>query len=110
MKSDCLEFLQSLLEHFWKEQPQLKTVDEKEFGGLSQDSIKCKCCYSHEILIQKMAEILPIQLIVYTIQSCIEAFFFSEEVDWRCPNCELEKCLKSVEVICLPSSSFTYCS
>ena len=74
------------------------------FGGLSQDIINCNCGYSHELLIQKMAEILPIQLIVYTIQSCIEAFFFSEEVDWRCPNCGLEKCLKSVEVICPPST------
>ena len=31
---DCVEFMQSLLEHFWKEQPQDEAIDEKVFGGI----------------------------------------------------------------------------
>ena len=74
------------------------------FGGLSRDIIKCKCGYVHELPLQNMAEIIPIQLFGQNIQSCIEAFFSSEEVDWKCPRCGLLKCEKKVEVICPPST------
>ena len=74
------------------------------FGGLFRDIIKCKCGYVHELPLQNMADIIPIQLIGHNIQSCIEAFFSSEEVDWKCPSCGLLKCQKKVEVICPPST------
>ena len=93
-----------MFEHFWREQPQLENLDEHVFGGLCQEIIKCKCGYIHELPIQKMAEIVPIHLSSNNIQSCIEAYLSSEEVDWRCPKCDAEKCLNIFEVICPPSS------
>ena len=36
MQFDCVEFIQSLLEHFWKELPIIDSLNEAVFGGLSR--------------------------------------------------------------------------
>ena len=96
LQFDCVEFLQSLLEHLWKEQSLLENIDEVVFGGLFQETMKCKCGNKQNLPIQRMAEVIPLQLQSQCVQSCLEAFFSSVVVERKCPNCESQKSLKTL--------------
>ena len=54
---DCVEFLQSLLEHFWKEQSWTENIEEQVFGGLLQETLECECNNVKKLPVQKIAEV-----------------------------------------------------
>ena len=101
---DCVEFLQSLLEHFWKELPIPVTLNETVFGGLYQESFLCECGNKVKHEIQELPELISVSINGYTIQSCLDSHFSQEQIEKRCPMCPLLKCLKSVEIIVPPAT------
>ena len=104
MQFDCVEFLQSLLEHFWKEQSLDENIDEKVFGGLLQETLKCECNHIQKLPIQKIAEVLHLQIESQTVQGCLDAFFSSQEIESKCSVCGSKKSEKTVEIVCSPET------
>ena len=104
MQFDCVEFIQSLFEHFWGEQSWDENLDEKVFGGLLQETLECECGSIQKLPIQKIAEVLHLQIKGQTTQSCIDDFFDSQEVDSRCPECVSSRSTKTVKIVCAPTT------
>jgi ubiquitin C-terminal hydrolase len=101
---DCVEFIQSLLEHLWNEDEVPLDLKENIFGGLSQEVLTCRCGHVEELSIQNLPEILPIPLEGENIQMCIEKYFSSEIIEWRCPICPRSKVMKTVKIIKEPET------
>ena len=101
---DCVEFLQSLFEHFWKEQPWNENIEDRVFGGLIQESLQCKCGNIKKLPIQKMTEVMHLQVKGKSTQNCLDEFLSRQEVESKCPACNGTQCEKTVEILCTPST------
>ena len=104
MQFDCVEFMQALFEHFWGEQSWDENLDEHVFGGLFQETLECKCGNIQKLPIQKIAEVLHLQVRGQTVQSCIDAFLSNQEIESDCPECASTRRSKSLEIVCTPTT------
>ena len=104
LQHDAGEFMASLLEHLFLENLLLIDIDEKVFGGLSQEKITCNCGKSRLLPIQKLPEILSIQIEDSSIQTCLDNFFSREDIDLECDNCKSLKTKKETCIILEPTT------
>ena len=104
MQFDCVEFLQSLLEHLWMELPLSDNLSETVFGGLFCESYQCECGQIEEHPIQILPTILSVPIVGETVQTCFDAYISSEQVVRTCQNCQSVKSCKSTEIITPPST------
>ena len=93
-----------MFEHLFEDPVISNNIDEQIFGGLYQESIICKCGKVKELPVQKLSEILTIQLQGQSIQSCINDFLNDEEVNQSCINCKNQKAVKSIKIVTEPST------
>ena len=84
---DAGEFMQSLLEHLINENKLPSHFWDEAFGGLCQNTLTCSCGYTEELQVQQLPEVIPIQISGQCVQSCLDDYFSSEEIVWKCPNC-----------------------
>ena len=101
---DAGEFLISMFEHMFKDSNVSNNIDENLFGGLYQEKIICECGNLTELPIQRLSEILSIQLKGPTMQSCITDFFSEEEIRYNCTKCQRKKATKHIEIVTEPST------
>ena len=104
LQHDAGEFLISMFEHLFKDSVASNNIDEKIFGGLYQEKILCKCGNVKELPVQKLSEILTIQLQGNSIESCLMDFLSDEEVNQTCTKCKNQKAVKSIEILTDPST------
>ena len=105
MQFDWLEFLESLLEHFWKESSVPDTLNESIFGGLIQESFYCAECKNIEKHpIQRLPDIINISIEGKTVQTSLDSHFITELVEKRCSKCPSVNSWKSQEIIVSPST------
>ena len=78
LQHDAEEFLTSVFEHMFKDLTSSNNLDEKMFGGLFQETLVCKCGKVKELPVQKLSEVLMIQLHGLSVQACIEKFLKDE--------------------------------
>ena len=101
---DAGEFLVSMFEHLFKDSIVSSNIDEQIFGGLYQEKIVCKCGNIKYLPIQKLSEILMIQLHGQNIQSCLMNFLSDENVNNECTKCENKEAVKNIEIVTEPST------
>ena len=101
---DAGEFLVSMFEHLFKDSIVSSNIDEQIFGGLYQEKIVCKCGNIKYLPIQKLSEILMIQLHGHSIQSCLTNFLSDETVNNECTKCENTQAVKNIEIVTEPST------
>ena len=80
---DSAEFLNSILEHLFRN-PDTSSISETLFGGLSQKTMFCQtqnCHQTDQLQIEPISEIIPIEFVGYTLQSCLENLFSPEELE-----------------------------
>ena len=105
MQFDCVEFLQSLLEHFWKESSVPDTWNESIFGGLFQESFQCTECENVEKHnIKRLPDVISISIEGETVQKSIDSHFSRELVEKNCSKCHSQKSWKSQEIIVYPTT------
>ena len=104
MQYDCVEFLQSLLEHFWKEPSIPSSLGEDIFGGLFQECYECECGNIEKQPIKILPDILSLPIQGKTVQTCLDAYLASEEIVRRCSNCKSMKSSRSSEILVPPST------
>ena len=104
LQYDCVEFLQSLFEHFWGEQSIPSTLNESVFGGLFQESFLCECGKKETNQIQRLPDIISVSINGETAQRCLDSYFSIEQIERKCSDCQSPKSLKSVEIIVPPST------
>ena len=105
MQFDCVEFLQSLLEHFWKESSVPDTWNESIFGGLFQESFQCTECENVEKHnIKRLPDVISISIEVETVQKSIDSHFSRELVEKNGSKCHSQKSWKSQEIIVYPTT------
>ena len=93
-----------MFEHLFKDSVTSNNIDEKIFGGLYQEKIVCICGNVKQLPIQKLSEILTIQLQGNSIESFLMGFLSDEEVNQTCINCRNLKAVKSIEIVTDPST------
>ena len=98
LQHDAGEFLISMFEHLFEDSVTSNNIDEQIFGGLYQERIVCKCGKVKELPVQKLSEILTIQLHGQSIESCLMEFLSDEEVNQTCMKCKNQKAVKSIEI------------
>ena len=102
---DVGEFLCSLLEHIFKDSKILQNFDEKMFGGLWQTSLVClNCCNSEELGIQKIPEIIPLDLSGENLQDCLDNFFQADVIERNCSHCPAIISRKKTETVIEPNT------
>ena len=104
MQFDCVEFLESLLEHFWNEPFLPASLNESVFGGLYQESFICECGNEDKHPIKSLPDILSVPVEGYTTQTCLDSFLEKEEIERTCPACQSLKGWKNKEIIVPPST------
>ena len=104
MQYDCVEFMQALFEHFWGEQSWNENLNEHVFGGLFQETLECECGKNQILPIEKIAEVLHLQVRGQTVQSCLDAFLSKQEIKSDCPQCDSTRRSKSIEILCMPTT------
>ena len=86
---DAAEFLNSIFEQLFRHQDTLG-LKETLFGGLSQKTMFCQtqnCNQTDQLQIEPISEIIPIEFVGYTLQSCLENLFSPDDVERRCEHC-----------------------
>jgi uncharacterized UBP type Zn finger protein len=102
---DVGEFLSSLLEHIFKDSKIFKNFDEQIFGGLWQTSLSClNCCNSEELGIEKIPEIIPLNLSGENLQDCFDHFLEAEVIERNCTNCPAIISRKETETVVEPKT------
>ena len=101
---DCVEFLQSLLEHLWNELPSADTLQETVFGGLFEENLKCECGNTDKLHIKRMYDVLSIPINGDNIQTSLDGYFSTEVIDRKCAHCPSTSCSKSVNIVLPPST------
>ena len=87
---DAAEFLTSVFEHMDKKDLSSVKIKEKVFWGLSQTTMFCSntnCNISEQLDLEILSEIIPVNVVGYTLETCLEAFFNTEEIERKCQNC-----------------------
>ena len=101
---DAGEFMTSVFEHLFKETLLPLEVDEHVFGGLFQEALRCACGMFKSLPIQKLSEIWTVQISGENMQSCLESFLNSEEVDFQCSDCGCLRTKKEINIIMEPKT------
>jgi ubiquitin C-terminal hydrolase len=101
---DAGEFFQSVLEHMFEKEGLPPFFDEKMFGGLYQDEFSCKCGSTCESPIQKLSEILPVDISKPNVQDTLDQIFKSEEVQRKCMKCNSRIGIKKMKFVSDPST------
>ena len=102
---DVGEFLSSLLEHIFKDSKIFKNFDEQIFGGLWQTSLSCLNCFnSEELGIQKIPEIIPLDLSGENLQDSFDHFFQAEVIERNCLHCPAIISRKETETVMEPKT------
>ena len=104
MQFDCVEFIESLLEHFWKELPIADSLNETIFGGLAQETYHCECGTIEKKPLQRLSDVLSIPVIGNSAQTCIDAYLASEQLSRKCQKCNSNRSSKSIEIVLPPST------
>ena len=104
MQYDCVEFLESLLQHFWNEPTIPNKLGDDVFGGLVQECYTCECGNIEKHPIEILPDILSLPIQGETVQTCLNAYLASEKIDKKCSNCESMKSSKSSEILVPPST------
>ena len=73
LQFDCVEFMQSLLEHLWNKLPSANRLQETVFGGLIQENWKCECG-NKENHIKRLSDVVSIPINGDTIQTCLDFY------------------------------------
>jgi uncharacterized UBP type Zn finger protein len=84
---DAGEFISSILPYIFENSDKYAHYDEILFGGLWQSILTCTCGDINEGAVEKMPEILPIEVYGKTIQQCTDHYFLPEKVERTCKNC-----------------------
>ena len=101
---DCVEFLESLLEHLWDEVSIPLSLNESVFGGLFQESFLCECGNEEKHPIKRLPDIISVPIQGETAQTCLDSYLFREQIEKKCSNCQSLRCWKSAEIIVPPST------
>ena len=101
---DAGEFLSSILSYMFKDSVTHENFDEQLFGGLWQNILTCKCGHINELPLEKMPEIIPLEIYGETIQHCLDHYFMSENVERSCTNCPSKIAEKITAVISEPAT------
>ena len=104
LQHDASEFLVSMFEHLFKDSLVSNNIDEQIFGGLYQEKIVCKCGNVKYLPVQKLSEILMIQLHGQTMQSCLMNFLSDDDIRNDCTKCENKNAVKTIEIVTEPST------
>ena len=104
LQHDAGEFMTSIFEHMFKETILPLDFDETIFGGLIQESIICKCGKLKVLPVQKLSEIWTVQIKGKNMQSCLENFLSSEEIDFECTECGDKRTRKEYKVVIEPNT------
>ena len=99
MQHDAGEFLQSLLEHLWREPATPPNLVERIFGGLCQNTVHCQCGNIEELQVQHMSEVIPIQIKGESVQSCLEDYLAAENIERNCSSCNRSEVLRKSSII-----------
>jgi uncharacterized UBP type Zn finger protein len=101
---DAGEFLTSVFEHMFKDLTASNNIDEQMFGGLFKETLICKCGNVKELPVQKLSEVLMIQLHGLSVQACVDNFFKSEKIESECGKCQKQVIVKKCEIIAEPAT------
>jgi ubiquitin C-terminal hydrolase len=104
LQHDAGEFLVSMFEHLFKDSNVSNNIDEQIFGGLYQEKIVCKCGNVKYLPVQKLSEILMIQLNGQSIQSCLMNFLSDDDIRNECTKCENNNAVKTMKIVTEPST------
>ena len=104
MQYDCVEFLQSLLEHFWVEPTIPDNLGEAVFGGIFQECYHCECGNVEQHPMKVLPNILSLPIKGDSVQTCLDAYFACEKIDKRCSNCQSMQSLKTTEISVPPTT------
>ena len=101
---DAAEFLNSIFEHIFKDSKDSNCIDEKIFGGLYQEKIVCGCGNVKESAVQRLSEILSIELKGCTLKTCLDEFLSNEEIQCKCEKCGSGSAMKKMDIVKEPST------
>jgi uncharacterized UBP type Zn finger protein len=104
LQNDAGEFLLSIIEHLVKDWTTLNIVNEQIFGGLFRETIFCECGNVKQLPVQKLSEVLMIQLKGPSIQCCLNGFLKEETIKHKCSLCKKQTCKKKIDIIIDPST------
>lgn len=93
-----------MLEHLFKDLADINNIDEDIFGGIFQETISCHCGFEKKLAVQKLSEVLMIPLLGQSIQSCLTNYFYDEDINQECSNCQNSPCAKRMEIMIEPST------
>ena len=100
---DAAEFLNSVLEHIFKDPPIFQNLKEKIFGGLWQTILTCHNCSRIEVKdMENMPDIVPLELIGENLQECLDNQFTTEVIERNCPYCPSILARKQIETVLEP--------
>ena len=63
-------------------------MDEQIFGGIFQETLECKCGVKKQLPLQKLPEVLMVEIEGLNIQACINNYLKDEEVEANCDVCQ----------------------
>ena len=101
---DASEFLMSVFEHIFKDLTADNMIDEEIFGGLFQESLVCNCGNIKHLPIQKLSEVLMVQICGPSLQTCLDNFLGEEKIDLNCTKCKKREILKKFILVAEPST------
>ena len=88
LQHDAGEFLISVFEQLFKDHTISNNIDEEMFGGLFQETLACKCGNVKELPVQKLSDVLMVQIHGRSVQDCMENFLKEEEIESKCLKCQ----------------------
>ena len=86
------------------------------FGGLVKETYVCLCGKIKERPIERLSEVLVIQIVGDSVQSCLDDYFKDEEINKECDGCKNRKMKKRMNIEVEPSTliiqlkRYIYCS
>ena len=84
-------------------------LKEALFGGLSQKTMFCQtqnCNQTDQLQIEHISEIIPIEFVGYSLETCLENLFSPEEVERNCEHCGGNKSTQVTTFIQEPATLF----
>ena len=72
---DAGEFCSSILPLIFRDSVKYPNFDEHVFGGVWKSMLTCTCGDVKELAVEKMPEIIPVEIYGETIQQCLDHYF-----------------------------------
>ena len=101
---DVGEFCSSILPFIFSDSVKYPNFDEHLFGGLWKTILTCTCGDVNELAVEKMPEIIPIELYGETVQQCLNHYFLQENVERSCSKCYSNIAVKTSSIIIEPQT------